>query len=233
MKNQLLTLSKENAQGVGQHLVMAARLLDAEDFESALAHAETAARRGGRVPAVREALGLVHYSMGDFAKALTEFRTARRLSGSNHLIPYLVDCERALGRPEKALELAHSPEAGNLPAVDKVELLIIESGIRRDLGQLEAAKVVLEVAALDSGRGKAWYPRLAYAYADALLALGQTQQAAEWFAIADANDHDGATDADDRLAELEGYSFVDLLDGEDDEEPAAEEQPPTRGDESR
>lgn len=217
VKNQLLTLSKENAQGVGQHLVMAARLLDAEELEGALAHAETAARRAGRVPAVREALGLVHYTMGDFAKALTEFRTARRLSGSNHLIPYLVDCERALGRPEKALELAHSPEAQNLPAVDKVELLIIESGIRRDLGQLEASKVVLEVGALDTGRSKPWYPRLAYAYAEALLALDDTNGAREWFGIADATDHDGVTDADERLAELDGYSFVDLLDGEDDE----------------
>ena len=44
VKNQLRTLSKENAEGVGQHLVMAARLLDIDE-DGALAHAETAVRR--------------------------------------------------------------------------------------------------------------------------------------------------------------------------------------------
>ena len=56
VKNQLRTLSKENAEGVAQHLVMVAELLDV-DPEAALAHAETAARRAGRVPAAREAAG--------------------------------------------------------------------------------------------------------------------------------------------------------------------------------
>ena len=79
VKNQLRTLSKENAEGVGQHLVMAARLLDIDE-DGALAHAETAVRRAGRVPAAREALGLVHYRREDWAKALNEFRAARRLS---------------------------------------------------------------------------------------------------------------------------------------------------------
>ncbi len=105
---QLRTLSKENAEGVAQHLVMAAALLD-EDPVAARAHAETAVRRAGRVPAAREALGLVAYRQGDFARALAEFRTARRLSGSSHLLALLVDCERALGRPGRALEIAASP----------------------------------------------------------------------------------------------------------------------------
>ena len=66
MKNQLRTLSKENADGVGQHLVMVAMLLDT-DIVGAQAHAETAVRRAGRVPAAREALGLVAYRKGDWA----------------------------------------------------------------------------------------------------------------------------------------------------------------------
>ena len=60
---------------------MAALLLDT-DLDGAQAHAETAVRRAGRVPAAREALGLVAYRQGDWAKALAEFRTVRRLSGS-------------------------------------------------------------------------------------------------------------------------------------------------------
>ncbi len=100
VKNQLRTLSKENAEGVAQHLVMVAELLDS-DPEAALAHAETAVRRAGRIPAAREALGLVAYRMGDWARALSEFRTVRRLSGSSHLLALMVDCERALGRDRR------------------------------------------------------------------------------------------------------------------------------------
>jgi hypothetical protein len=48
---QLRTLSKENAEGVAQHLVMVAATLEADNLEAALAHAETAVRRAGRVPA--------------------------------------------------------------------------------------------------------------------------------------------------------------------------------------
>ncbi|WP_216593629.1 hypothetical protein [Arsenicicoccus sp. oral taxon 190] len=217
VKNQLRTLSKENAEGVGQHLVMAARLLDVDD-ETALLHAETAVRRAGRVAAAREALGLVLYRRQEWAKALNEFRTVRRLSGSNHLLPFMVDCERGLGRPDKALELAQSPEAGALPQEDRIELLIVTSGIRRDLGQLDAAKVELEVPALRQGTTKPWYPRLAYAYAEALLALGDEAGATQWFHRSADADHEGETDADERLAELEGYSFTDLLDGVEDED---------------
>ena len=65
---------------MAQHLVMVAALLEADDLEAALAHAETAVRRAGRVPAAREALGMVAYRKGDFARALSEFRTVRRLA---------------------------------------------------------------------------------------------------------------------------------------------------------
>ena len=114
---QLRTLSKENAEGVAQHLVMVAAFLEADDLESALAHAETAVRRAGRVPAAREALGMVAYRQGDFARALTEFRTVRRLSGSSHLLPLMVDCERGLGRQGRALDLAATPEAAGARGV--------------------------------------------------------------------------------------------------------------------
>ncbi|MCH8613183.1 tetratricopeptide repeat protein [Arsenicicoccus dermatophilus] len=219
VKNQLRTLSKENAEGVGQHLVMAARLLGVDD-DKALEHAETAVRRAGRVPAVREAMGLVLYRREEWAKALAEFRTARRLSGSHHLLPFMVDCERGLGRLDKALELATSPDAQSLPQEDRIELLIVISGVRRDLGQLEAAKVELEVPALRQGMNRPWYARLAYAYADALLALGDEDGAVEWFHRAAQSDKDAETDADERLAELEGFTFTDLLEGEEDDEEA-------------
>lgn len=215
VRNQLRTLSKENAEGVAQHLVAAALLLD-EDLEASLAHAETAVRRAGRVPAAREALGLVAYRQGDWARALAEFRTARRLSGSSHLLPYMVDAERGLGRLERALDLAASPEASTLSEEDRIELAIVVSGIRRDLGQYDAAVVGLRIPQLQPDSRRPWAARLMYAYADALLAAGDQQGAYEWFSHAAAADGEGVTDASERLGELDGVVVTDLLDGDDD-----------------
>ncbi len=212
---QLRTLSKENAEGVAQHLVMVALLLDT-DLEGAQAHAETAVRRAGRVPAAREALGLVAYRQGDWAKALAEFRTVRRLSGSSHLLPLMVDAERALGRPDRALELAATPEARTLARDEKVELAIVVSGIRRDQGQLDAAAAGLQLAELDPRRRQAWSARLFYAYAEALLALDDRAGAREWFGYAVDADESLETDAAERVDELDGVAQVDLLGDEDD-----------------
>lgn len=215
VRGQLRTLSKENADGVAQHLVMVALLLQAEDLDGALAHAETAVRRAGRVPAAREALGMVAYRLGDFARALAEFRTVRRLSGSDHLLPLMVDCERGLGRPERALELANSPEAANLTAAERVELAIVISGIRRDLGQLDAAVLGLERGI--GGPVRPWSARLYYAYADALAARGDDASARTWFGKVVEQDHDLETDAAERLDELDGLVFTDLDDDVDED----------------
>jgi tetratricopeptide (TPR) repeat protein len=215
VKNQLRTLSKENAEGVAQHLVMVAELLDV-DLEGALAHAETAARRAGRVPAAREALGLVAYRMGDWARALSEFRTVRRLSGSSHLLPLMVDCERGLGRPEKALELAQSEEAKGLALDERIELAIVMSGVRRDLGQLDAAAAGLVDLVRRISPNRPAAARLYYAYADVQLALGNLDAARDWFARAVEADHELTTDAAERLDELDGVEMLDLLGDEDE-----------------
>jgi len=222
VKNQLRTLSKENAVGVGQHLVMVARFLDS-DIEAAQAHAESAVRRAGRVPAAREALGLVHYRKGEWAKALSEFRTARRLSGSSHMLPFMVDAERGLGRPERALDLAASSEAASLALDERIELAIVVSGIRRDLGQYEAAVVGLQLPQLKVGSRDPWAPRLFYAYAEALLAKGDEGGALTWFGHAANADLDGETDAGERVSELDGLVMVDLLEGEGEGEGEGED----------
>ncbi|MFQ6173226.1 tetratricopeptide repeat protein [Oryzobacter sp. R7] len=213
---QLRTLSKENAEGVAQHLVMVAALLEADELDAALAHAETAVRRAGRVPAAREALGMVAYRTGDFARALTEFRTVRRLSGSSHLLPLMVDCERGLGRHGRALDLAASPEAASLSEADRIELAIVVSGVRRDLGQDDAALLALQIPALKRGP-KAGVHRLHYAYADVLEALGRPDEAREWFLRAVEGDVDGETDAVERLEELDGIELTDTGDDELDD----------------
>lgn len=147
---------------------------------------------------------MVAYRMGDYARALSEFRTVKRLSGSNHLLPLMVDCERGLGRAERALDLAASSDVGSLAIEDKVELAIVVSGIRRDLGQLEAAEVALQIPAARLARQQDWAARLFYAQAEVALARGRADDARELFSRALEADQDLVTDAGERLAELDG-----------------------------
>lgn len=198
---QLRTLSEENAQIVAAHLVAVADLLHVDEDE-ALAHGLFLAARAGRVPAVREALGLVRYARGEWAEALKEFRTVRRMSGSDHLLPHMADCERGLGRPERALDLVRSPEAERLGQEDRVELAIVGAGARTDLGQTKAAVLDLRALATRTRRTDPWAARLYYAYAAALLAEGQRADAGAWFERAERADAEGLTEAYDRLVEL-------------------------------
>ena len=92
---------------VARHLAMAAELID-EDPELAHQHAISAARRAGRIAVVRETLAITAYATGDFALALRELRTYRRISGSDDQIALMVDSERGVGRPDRALEVGRA-----------------------------------------------------------------------------------------------------------------------------
>ncbi|HEX9089098.1 MAG TPA: hypothetical protein VF867_16530 [Arthrobacter sp.] len=177
--HQIKTLEENSAEWVARHLVMAGRLIEDEP-ELAFQHALAASRRGGRLAAVREAVGLTAYAAGHYGEALREFRTYRRISGSNMHLPVMADCERGLGRPDRALEMARSEEAKDLDAPGKAELAIVAAGARTDLGQLDAAVSELEIAQLDINRAFSYSPRLFRAYADALTAVGRTAEAEKW-----------------------------------------------------
>ena len=58
-----------------------------------------------RVGVVREACGIAAYRTGRWAEALSELRAARRMTGRDDYLPIMADCERALGRPDRALAL--------------------------------------------------------------------------------------------------------------------------------
>ena len=216
--HSLRTLPDGLAEQVGRHLAAAARVL-ADDPDKALLHARAAARKAGRVAVVREAVGVAAYAAGDFASALTELRAAARISGSPDYLPMMADCERGLGRPERALALATSAESGRLDREGKVELLIVAAGARRDLGQADAAVLTLQVPALRARGAAPWLARLRYAYADALLDVGRVDEAREWFGRAAEVDPDGETDAVERLDALDGIAFEQVADLEGDLEP--------------
>lgn len=207
---------------------MVAQLLD-EDPERAYEYSRIALRLASRVAAVREAAGFAAYAVAKYAEALAEFRAARRMTGSTDLWPVMADCERGLGRPERALAMAGEPEVQKLDRAGQVEMRLVVAGARRDMGQIEAAVVTLQSSELASSAIHPWTARLRYAYADALLAAEREDEAREWFAKALEADQGGTTDASDRLAELDGVEFVDALETEDGEEPAEwSEQPVAR-----
>jgi tetratricopeptide (TPR) repeat protein len=186
---------------VARHLVAAGELLD-EDPEAALRHARAARSRSSRIAAIREAVGIAAYHCGDWAHALAELRAARRMGSKSSLLALIADCERGLGRPERAIELARGPEAAQLSGDDADELRIVAAGARSDLGQLDQAVTVLSTPQLDPSRTGSTAARLFYAYADTLLALGRDDEALQWFLHSAAADIDGVTDAEDRVSEL-------------------------------
>ena len=175
VRGRLRTLSKDNAENVGRHLVMVGRLLDL-DPELAYEHAQAAVARAARVDVVREAAGLAAYRTGRYAEALRELRTVRRLNGSSEHLPIMADCERGLGRPERALALGREPEAETLDVVGRVEMALVQSGARLDLGEVEAALAVLGTPQLRAVTGPQAV-RVAVARATALEAAGRGEDA--------------------------------------------------------
>jgi len=227
-RSQLKTLSKENADGVAQHLAMVARLIDT-DPALAHAHAVSAARRAGRIAVVRETLAITAYSIGDFALALRELRTYRRISGRDDQLPLMVDSERGLGRPDRALELGRSVPRGSLTVEVQVLLAIAMSGARLDLGQTDAALDELQIPQLDPKTAFSWSPALFDAYAAVLEDLGREAEAEEWWQRSDrASD---AIDAGDREPEDDVIEIVEegqdgvVLEEEEAEEDDEEEPP--------
>jgi tetratricopeptide (TPR) repeat protein len=228
---QLHSLPNDLADTVARYLVAAGL---AEDAEQGYAYAQAAKRLAARVGVVREACGIIAYRTGRWAEALSELRAARRMTGRDDYLPIMADCERALGRLDRALALVREAHTADLDRGTQIELRIVESGLRRDQGLPEAAVLALQVPELTSGRLRPWSARLFYAYADALLAAGRADEARDAFARAAEVDTEGETDAADRLDELDGIEWDDLEDDDlevdpedDDPEGDPEAQHPT------
>ncbi|WP_436759938.1 hypothetical protein [Streptosporangium sp. V21-05] len=218
IREELRSLPLDLAELISRHLVAAERALGEDDAERAYEHTKVARRFAARIGVIREAVGIAAYRAGHFSEALSDLRAARRMTGSDSFLPIMADCERGLGRPERALDLVRSKEAERLDRVGKIELAIVESGARRDLGQNDAAVITLQrLPELRDTRPQPWSARLAFAYADALSVAGHEGPATEWFGRAMAFDEDGETDAAERYAELTGAVIEDLEEDDDED----------------
>ena len=168
---QLKTLTAENAEMVARHLAMVSLLID-DDPALAHKHALAASRRAGRLAVVHETLGLTAYASGEFALAIRELLTHRRLSGSNDQLPLIVDSERGLGRPERALEAVVGIDRSKLDTGVRINLAIVLSGARLDLGQAKLAVQELEIPELNPKRIFQQSPLLFRSYAECLREAG-------------------------------------------------------------
>jgi hypothetical protein len=180
---QLKTLSAENAEMTARHLAMVAYLAE-QDPELAHRHAQAAASRAGRIPVVRETVGITAYFVEDWALSLRELLAHRRMTNSNDHVPMMIDCERGLGRPQRGLEMGRTVDRAALSADVRVNLAIAMSGARLDLGQNETALVELEIKELNPNSVFDYSPRLFWAYADTLEVLGREADAAKWADLA-------------------------------------------------
>jgi tetratricopeptide (TPR) repeat protein len=199
---QLKSLPEKLALRVARHLVAAGELIDS-DPRTAYEHTLAARGRAGRLAVVREAVGEAAYAAGEYAEALAELKSARRMNGAQDYVAIMADCERALGRPDRALTLVRNVAKEKLAPPLLAELTIVEAGARADRGETDAALRTLEHAHLLSKSREPWVARLRYAYADTLLAAGRPQDALTWFHRTEAVDSESATDAAERAAELE------------------------------
>ena len=194
---------------VARHLVAAERAMADDDLDLATEHVKAARRRASRIAMVREACGIVAYQSGRFGEALTELRAVRRMNGGDQYIPMIADCERGLGKPQKALDYIRSIDTKKMEAETRAEMMIVAAGARADLGELDAAIVTLQIPELTRLKPGDTRARLQYAYAMLLQDAGRKNEAREWMERAAGSDIDGATDAEEQCNIMDGIEFSD------------------------
>ena len=231
---QLKTLTPENAEKVARHLAMVGLLID-QDPELAHQHALAAAERAGRIGMVREVLGVTAYTVGDYSLALRELLTYRRISGSNDQLPVMVDCERGLGRADRALELGRSVDRASLSAGVRVNLAIAMSGARLDRGENDLALAELQIPELNPERVFNYSPSLFRAYADTLEVLGREAEAKRWWSLGDRAEYAlaGSPGPEDELFEVLEEIEIPVLAEKKVWEPREPSERPWRFDEDR
>lgn len=198
------------AHVVGGHLRMAGMLMD-EEPALALRHAMAAKRRAGRLLVVREAMAEAAYAAEDFRAALAEYQALRRMTDDENYLPVIADCQRALGKPNAAVELLGRADATRMNSEQQVEAVLVEAGARQDLHQESEAQRLLQAAISQRRGGHSGQARLRYAYAALLETLGDEEGARTWYKSALELDA-VQPDAQRGLAALDGHVVEDDLD---------------------
>lgn len=174
-KDALRSLSREHAENVGLH-ILAAYELEGEDLPLALEHAKWAASNASRIDIARECLALMAYRSQDFKTALKEFLTVRRLNGESDWVPFIADCYRGMGEPEKAIEVIRK-ESREASPESKLEMMIVMAGAFADLKDTNRAlKIIRKMKGL-SGLPLSYRLRACEAEQTFLLMAGKREEA--------------------------------------------------------
>ncbi|WP_404978487.1 hypothetical protein [Bifidobacterium aquikefiricola] len=244
-KERLRGLSKEHAENTGLHM-LAAYALEEEDPQAALEHAKWIARQASRVDVARETLAFIAYRQGEYKLAMREFRTAFRMNGYLDYLPFIADCERGVGNPKKALEVASSDEGKQLRGEAKAEMFLVYAGALADLGLLDKAVETVTTLANAKGLSGEYRMRAVQAQQNFLEQAGRADEAAELDTLldkletkyADADDDESAEDivVDHDLEEISDRDLETLgIEADDErysERPGRYERHETRRDHS-
>ncbi|MBT1178708.1 hypothetical protein JS538_03175 [Bifidobacterium vespertilionis] len=239
-RERLRGLSKEHAENIGLH-ILAAYSLEESDPKWALEHAKWVARQASRIDFARETLAFVAYRQGDYKLAVKEFRTAFRMNGYLDYLPFIADCERGLGNPKKAVEIATGDEAKQLRGEAKAEMFLVYAGALSDLGLWSKAAEIADTLGRSKGISGEYRMRAFQAEQYFLEQGGNADKAAELDSLLDKlesqyADEDIDPDSDDMVVDHDLADFsddqMDMLGITEDEAQFAPEDPEDEDEES-
>lgn len=142
-----------------------------------MAHAKWVAHQASRIDFARETLALIAYRRGDYKLALREFKTAQRMNGYLDYLPFIADCERGLGNPKKAVEIAQSDEAKQLTGEAKAEMFLVYAGALADLNMWNQAIEIVKTLSHAKGLPGEYRMRAAQAEQYFLEESGRSDEA--------------------------------------------------------
>ena len=177
----------------------------ADDFDEAIRLGEQAKHIALRSATVRELLGLAYYRVGKWKEAARELAAFRRIGGSTEQNPVLADCYRAMGKPEKAVEIVAEIDGRGVDEAVVYEGAIVGAGALADMKRLDEAVQKLEALELRPQTAREHHLRAWYVLGDLLERKGRFTQAREWFEAVNGADAE-LTDAGERLARLQRRS---------------------------
>lgn len=173
----------------------------AGDLDEAIRLGEQSKHIALRSVPAREFLGLAYYHAGKWQEAARELAAFRRMSGSDAQNPVIADCYRALGKPDKAIEICDAMDARHVEPAAFYEGAIVAAGALADTDRLDEAVDRLRKLDLSPQEAEPHHVRVWYVLGDLLERQGRFTQAREWFEAVEAADPD-ATDASERAARL-------------------------------
>ncbi len=178
------------AKQVKEAVAEASTLFEDGSYAEALAPLLRAKTDAPRAGAVREILGLVYYRLGRWREAARELAAYRRLSGRRDQDHLYADCERALGKPDRAVEILEDLPTDRLDEETHIEALVVLAGALGDLDRPGEAVERLLGGPVQPAEVMGHHLRLWYALADALERDGRRPEARGWWDAIYAEDPD-------------------------------------------